>query len=100
MVISFLFAAASLYYVQPMLLLLQPAVFGVVLALAANVIDSSSQKQQQQDRSHMHVERLPSHPVPSAPVPVGEPSSDSALRTMSTRIYRPVQAGKSDQVEG
>jgi len=99
-VISFLFAAASLYYVQPMLLLLQPAVFGVVLALAANVIDSSSQKQQQQDRSHMHVERLPSHPVPSAPVPVGEPSSDSALRTMSTRIYRPVQAGKSDQVEG
>jgi len=94
-VICFLFAAASLYYVEPMLLLLQPALFGVFLALAANVIDSSSQKRFP-DHSQMRIERIPPTPPP---MPV-EPKSDSALRSMSTRIYRPVQAGKSDQVEG
>lgn len=91
-VICFLFAAASLYYAEPMLLLLQPALFGVFLALAANVIDSSAQKRQP-DRSQMRIERAPPTP-PQMPV---EPKSDSALRSMSTRIYRPVQAGKSDQ---
>ncbi|WP_437224363.1 hypothetical protein SH661x_003598 [Planctomicrobium sp. SH661] len=88
-VISFLFAAASLYYVEPMLLLLQPAIFGVFLALAATVIDSSSQRQHP-DRSHLRVDRT--HPP--------EAKEDSSLRSMSTRIYRPVPAGKSDRIEG
>lgn len=94
-VISFLFAAASLYYVEPMLLLLQPAIFGVFLALAATVIDSSSQKSVM-DRSRLRIERTSPMPLPMA----SEPKSDSALQSLSTRVYRPVQAGKSDQVEG
>ncbi len=38
-VLAFAFAVASLWYLEPMLLLLQPAGFGVLLALTATVID-------------------------------------------------------------
>lgn len=96
-VIFFLFAVASLYFVEPMLLLLQPAIFGLVLALAATVIDSSSRRRTMGDRFHSHLERpVPHTPPPRSPEGIG----DSSLRSMTTRIYRPAPASKSDRLEG
>lgn len=95
-VIFFLFAVASLYFVEPMLLLLQPAIFGLVLALAATVIDSSSRRPMG--------ETFPSHlerPVGHTPLPhSSEGIGDSSLRSMTTRIFRPTPASHSDRLEG
>lgn len=88
-VISFLFAAVSLWYVEPMLLLLQPAILGMVLALAATLIDSASHPLPPDQSKQRTPQAAPS-----------EPEEDPSVRNLTTRIYRPVPAGKSDRVEG
>jgi hypothetical protein len=82
-VISFLFAAASLWYLEPMLLLLQPAILGIVLALTATVIDSSSRPASTAASSRVQ-----------RPRPVPPPLEDDSSRSLSTRVYQPVPAGK------
>ncbi|SFH67511.1 hypothetical protein [Planctomicrobium piriforme] len=83
-VICFLFAAASLWYVEPILLLLQPAILGVVLALTATMIDSTT-RPRVDDQSTLR-NKLPRLPDISP--------EDSSPRSATTRIYRPVPAGK------
>ncbi|WP_437186063.1 hypothetical protein SH668x_003191 [Planctomicrobium sp. SH668] len=90
-VIFFLFSAASLWYVESMLLLLQPAIFGVLLALTATVIDSSGVPKEK-DRPSSRLDR---NPVTATEIK----QEDSSLNSRSTRIYRQVNAGKSDRIE-
>lgn len=47
-VFAFVFALASIWFLEPLLLLLQPAVIGVVLALAATLIGNRSRNSQRQ----------------------------------------------------
>jgi hypothetical protein len=77
-VIAFLFAAASLWYLEPMLLLLQPAVLGVVLALAATMIDSFT-RQRPSDRSSLSGSRFRGFPQ----------AEEQLSANASTRIYQP-----------
>ncbi|HWL07208.1 MAG TPA: hypothetical protein VNQ76_02230 [Planctomicrobium sp.] len=83
-VVSFLFAVASLWYVEPILLLLQPAILGVLLALTATVIDSKKNPRTSDRSTHK------SHLSRTSEVAKEESSSRSAL----TRIYRPASASK------
>jgi hypothetical protein len=88
-VISFLFAAASLWYLEPMLLLLQPAILGIVLALTATVIDSSSRPAAASSSSRI-----------LRPRPVAPTLEEESSRSLSTRIYQPIPSGKSESGEG
>lgn len=86
-VLAFLFALTSVWYLEPMLLLLQPAILGIVLALTATFIDASSRRKPE-DRS-----RLPQNrPRPTGGVPYEELPTPSA----ATKLYQPVSAGPSD----
>lgn len=85
-VIGFLFALISVWYPEPLLLLLQPAIFGVVLALTATFIDTRSHQIQKASNSRW-----------------GQ-TSDHALRdsreeevdvAASTKLYAPAQSDSS-----
>lgn len=82
-VIAFLFAAASLWYLEPLLLLLQPAILGVALALTATVVDSLTRRPSA-DPSSM---RGSKHKLPHL--------DDVGSENVSTRIYQPVSVGDS-----
>lgn len=83
-VISFVFAAASLWYVEPILLLIQPAILGVLLALTATVIDSNNRS-----RSSDH-----SFTKSTIHRPVDVSAGDSSQQSAVTRIFRPLSATK------
>ncbi|WP_437201903.1 hypothetical protein [Planctomicrobium sp. SH664] len=85
--IAFLFAVASLWFLEPMLLLLQPAAVGLILAFTATMIDSSRRKGSG-ELSQSRFDRQ--RPLP--------PSNEDLLSpSASTHLYRPVAAGRSDR---
>ncbi len=77
LVLSFLFSVASLWFLEPMRLLLQPAVLGVVLALTVTLIDSATRRR--------HLAQNPLDPT----VIRSEPVSAQA----STKMYIPDSKG-------
>ena len=88
LVLSFCFAVASLWYAEPMLLLLQPSLLGLALAIAATLIDSSGRRQ------------LAESGIYRPDRPSKESSGEISARNQSTRLYRPVGSGRSDRVKG
>lgn len=91
LVIAMIFSIASLWYLEPMLLLLQPAIVGVVLALTATLINVRSSRRGL-DRS-----TLQTQPLPSADGSL----SDAGLVTGdgSTRLYAPTESSVSNMPE-
>lgn len=86
-VLAFVFAVASVWYLEPMLLLLQPAVIGVILALTATIIDVKTNRKSR-ELSTIEVRRTPQTDSRTFhPESVGEGT---------TRIYTPTTAGGSD----
>ncbi len=82
-VTAFAFAVASLWYLEPMLLLLQPAIIGMLLALTATVIDVRTRKKFFDNSTMLHrVQQNDSHVT-------GVSSPDEG----TTRIYS--QTGSS-----
>jgi|GEM_PF-2422233 len=88
-VVSFLFAVASLWYVEPILLLLQPAILGVLLALTATIIDSAKNRGTPDRSSHKSQPPRPSDII----------KEGSSPRSAVTRLYRPATAGKQRGAE-
>ncbi len=83
-VISFAFAVAGLWYVEPILLLLQPAALGVLLALTATIVDSTSRSRGVDQSSH-------SSPILRS---ASKSPDDDSRRSAATRLYRPLSASK------
>ncbi len=83
-VLSFVFAVASLWYVEPILLLLQPAILGVLLALIATIIDSKKNPKVVDQSNHSSLLSRKSEVA----------KEDQSSQSMLTRIYRPVSAAK------
>ena len=82
-VLCFLFAVGSLYFPAPMLLLLQPAALGAMLALTATMVNSATQR-----RSRAGADESWSTPS----------SAEGSLAMSPTRIYRPTSrvSGSAD----
>lgn len=79
-VLAFIFAVSSLWYLEPMLLLLQPAIFGVLLALTATIIDVRTRRLRGESSS-MRLDRGRRFE--------GQYLTDDELAAESTRIYSP-----------
>lgn len=90
-VLAFIFAVASVWYLEPMLLLLQPAVVGILLALTATFIDLRTTNQTNIDRSS--IQRTKSASSDSR-------SKASDLGDGTTRIYSPITSHGADSSPG
>lgn len=86
-ILAFAFSIASLWYLEPMLLLLQPAILGVILALTATLMDVRARKTLP-DRSTVR-----RHQVPGAPLPLRD---DSEVGEGTTRIYKTTESSVSN----
>ncbi len=90
-VLAFIFAVVSVWYLEPLLLLLQPAIIGVILALTATLIDlrtNHGQPDQTTGRSgkSKSIDALSGHLNE-----VGEGT---------TRIFNPIPPGRTDSTTG
>lgn len=86
-VLAFVFAVASVWYLDPMLLLLQPAVIGVLLALMATIIDVRSNRA---TSDHSTIQRRRTL-VTDSQMELLEEQTDG-----TTRIYTPTASSGSD----
>ena len=90
-VLAFCFAVVSVWYLEPMLLLLQPAVIGILLALTATLIDVRSR------RSKSEIYGKSSRTSNSSDSLSG---SQQGLAEGTTRIYQPSTTSGSDVSRG
>lgn len=86
-VLAFCFAVASVWYLEPMLLLIQPAVIGVLLALTATVIDVRSRRTPPRSRNLQNQDTTADERLSTSKHGVAEGT---------TRIYAPMPQSGSD----
>lgn len=90
-VLAFVFAVVSVWYLEPLLLLLQPAIIGVILALTATLIDLRTNYGQSDKTTGRSGKTASSDTLSGHQREVGEGT---------TRIFNPVPPSRTDSTTG
>jgi len=91
LIVAFSVSLLSLWFLEPIQVLLQPAILGAVLAVAASFLDTRSRPPEWQEPSPSPVRIPPPTSAPSVPAPVLRDSRPSAAAVgQPTAIYQPL----------